>query len=156
MEKVEFNLVDILNCIKDGITYKQVSPNEILGYQLCALTSNPYEDYINGNLNIPAGFLTIIVTRLDNGSWKVEVPFDHFSKIAEFQGTGTDLSKSLELGVNIYQMMNDTYEMVDEGKSPDDAFKEIPEFYFSIINFRDAKKEEIEYRFPEIEPIVIK
>lgn len=29
MEKVEFNLVDVLNCVKDGITYKQISTNEI-------------------------------------------------------------------------------------------------------------------------------
>jgi hypothetical protein len=156
MEKVEFNLVDVLNCVKDGITYKQISTKEILGYQLCTLTSNPYEDYINENLNIPAGFLTIIVTRMDNESWKVEVPFEHFNKIAEFQGIGNDLSKSLELGVNIYQIMDTTFHMVNEGKDPDEVFKEIPEFYFKNINFRDANKGEIEYRFPEIEPIIIK
>jgi hypothetical protein len=157
MEKVEFNLVDVLNCVKDGITYKQVSPNEILGYQLCALTSNPYKDYINGNLNIPTGFLTIILTESDNGSWKVEVPFEHFNKIAEFQGIGTDLSKSLELGINMYQLMDDTFYMVNKRcKDPNKVFKEIPESYFKMINFRDANKGEIEYRFPEIEPVINK
>ena len=87
---------------------------------------------------------------MDNESWKVEVPFEHFNKIAEFQGIGNDLSKSLELGVNIYQIMDTTFHMVNEGKDPDEVFKEIPEFYFKNINFRDANKGEIEYRFPEI------
>lgn len=156
MERVEFNLNEVLNCVKDGITYKQINSTEIIGYQLCALTSNPFDDYIKGNLNIPAAFITIRVTMDEAGKWKTEVPFEELGKICTFYGEGTDLSKSLALGINMYDIMSTISERIRSGEDKDKVFNEIPDFYLEIVSFRDALPGEIPYNYPVINAVIIK